>query len=156
MIYRFLIICTDRAYKKAKETLVIGEFAQGFNYLRRRNLIKNKKQRWIFHLCFCFEQIKRRQARLWQSRCGSVTLGFWQPSKAVIHCPRAASLHRRVIHYRSLRSPFAKNNTAFRRLCFLVETRGLEPMTSRMWTVRSDQLSYASMSAISILSQQIF
>ena len=45
MIYRFLIICTDRAYKKAKETLVIGEFAQGFNYLRRRNLIKNKKQR---------------------------------------------------------------------------------------------------------------
>ena len=45
MIYRFLIICTDRAYKKAKDTLVIGEFAQGFNYLRRRNLIKNKKQR---------------------------------------------------------------------------------------------------------------
>ena len=75
MIYRFLIICTDRAYKKAKETLVIGEFAQGFNYLRRRNLIKNKKQRWIFHLCFCFEQIKRCQARLWQSRCGSVRLG---------------------------------------------------------------------------------
>ena len=47
MIYRFLIICTDRAYKNAKETLVIGEFAQGFNYLRRRNLIKNRGEFFI-------------------------------------------------------------------------------------------------------------
>ena len=45
MIYRFLIICTDRAYKEAKETLVSGDDIQIFNYLRRRNLIKNKKQR---------------------------------------------------------------------------------------------------------------
>ena len=31
MIYRFLIICTDVACKKAKETSVIGEFVQIFN-----------------------------------------------------------------------------------------------------------------------------
>ena len=31
MIYRFLIICTDVACKKAKETSVIGAYVQSFN-----------------------------------------------------------------------------------------------------------------------------
>ena len=38
---RFLIICTDRACKKAKETSVIGEFARSFNYPHGRG-VKSK------------------------------------------------------------------------------------------------------------------
>ena len=44
MIYRFLIICTDRTCKKAKETSVIGDDIQIFKSLHRQGFCKKAKE----------------------------------------------------------------------------------------------------------------
>ena len=38
-----LIFCTDRVFKKAKETSVIREFVRSFNFLHRQGLQKGKR-----------------------------------------------------------------------------------------------------------------
>ena len=46
---RVLIICTDITCKKAKETLVIGDDIQSFNYLHGHGLQEGKRN---FGNCF--------------------------------------------------------------------------------------------------------
>ena len=49
---RTLIICTDRACKKAKENLIIGEYVQNFNYMHRQGFCKKAKKNLIIGEAF--------------------------------------------------------------------------------------------------------